>query len=66
MIRARIAFCELPERKSRIACPRIYMDSYLPGGRSENVTPPSATLRQSSRGRLGIVPDGDDDLNASL
>jgi hypothetical protein len=66
MIRAQITVCELPECKSRIACPRIYMDGYLPGGCSENVTPPSATLRQSSRGRLGIVLDEDDDLNASL
>ena len=29
------------ERRNRAASPRIYMDGYELGGRSENVTPPS-------------------------
>jgi hypothetical protein len=40
-IRARLAAEKITERRNRAASPRLYMDSYVPGGSSENITPPS-------------------------
>ena len=41
MMHARIAVCELPERKPRAASLRVYMDGYVPSGRSEDINPTS-------------------------
>jgi hypothetical protein len=40
-IRARLAAENIAQRRSRAASPRVYMDAYVPGGRSENITRPS-------------------------
>jgi hypothetical protein len=39
-IRAALAAEKMAERRNRAASPRVYMDGYVPGGRSENITPP--------------------------
>jgi hypothetical protein len=40
-IRARLAAEKIAERRNRAANPHVYMDGYVPGGRSENIAPPS-------------------------
>lgn len=40
-IRASLAAEKIAERRNRAASPRDYMDGYVPGGRSENITSPS-------------------------
>ena len=31
---------QIAERRQRAASPRVYIHGYVPGGRSENITPP--------------------------
>jgi hypothetical protein len=40
-IRARLAAEKIAERRNRAANPRLYIDGYVPGGCSENITRPS-------------------------
>ena len=39
-IRARLAAEKIAERHKRAASPRLYMDGYVPGRRSEKITLP--------------------------
>lgn len=38
-IRTRLVAEKIAERRNCAATPRDYMDGYVPGGRSENITP---------------------------